>query len=170
MRMFYCFNWSWSWSWVKKSQLTKSFSWKDCSFCFSINLYVKFTLMKNKKWTGIVILFHQIFTFMNFTHLEFFKQCFLKLSVLYKTGKSEVRLETFKNESLISWSFFLINYREVFVDLTVIALHFYRTEFSGFSFTLFLKKFLFVTFEFEISQRTESSFIVSYSLHSFSIY
>ncbi len=104
---------------------------------------------------------------MYFTHLEFFEQCFLKLSVFDKTGKSKVGLETFQNEGFIGGSLFLIDDKKILVDLTVIALHFYRTEFSGFSFTLFEKKFFFVTFELKISQWTESSFVVSYSLHSF---
>lgn len=137
MWMFHGLNWCRSWSWVEKSQLPKAFSWKDCPFNFSVDLDTKFSLMENKERTGIVILFHQVLSLIHFTHLEPFQQCFLKLSVLNKTGKSEVRLETFENKSLICGCFLLIYYCKVFVDLTIITLHFDRTELSGLSLTLF---------------------------------
>ena len=133
----YSFNWCRSWSRIKQSQFTKSFAWKNRSLCLSVNFNIEFTLMKDKEWTGIVILLHQIFPFLYFTHLEFFEQCFLKLSVFDETGKSKVGLETFQNEGFIGGSLFLIDDRKILVDLTVITLHFYGTEFSGFSFTLF---------------------------------
>lgn len=95
MRMFYSFYWGWSWCWVEESQLTKSFSGENSSFCFAIDLYGEFTFMENKKWACIIILFHQILSFVDLTHLKFFKESLLKLSVFDKTWKCKMRFQTF---------------------------------------------------------------------------
>lgn len=122
--------------------------------------------MEDEERTGIVILFHKIFTFINFTHLELFKEGFLEGSILDETGESEVGFETFKDKGFVSGCFFLIYKSEVLVYLTVIALDFDWTELSCFSFTLLKEKFFFVSLEFKIPQGTESSLIISYALHS----
>lgn len=73
MWMFHGFNRCWSWSWIKKSQLSEALSWKDGSFDFTVDLDTKFSFMKNEERTGIVILFHQVLSLIDFTHLESFK-------------------------------------------------------------------------------------------------
>ena len=117
--------------------------------------------MKDKERTGVIILFHEVLSFVNFAQLEFFKEGVLKEFVFDEAGEGEVGFEGFEDEGFVSGGFFLFEKREVFVDLAVIALHFDGTELTGFSFAFFKHEFSFASFKPEIPERAEGSIGVS---------
>ena len=102
--------------------------------------------MEDKERASIIVLLHQVFSLNYFAHLESFQEGLLKHSIFDQTGEGEMGFETFKDKSFVSGGLFLINDCEIFINLVVIALHFDRAEFSGFSSSLLLQEFLFTSF------------------------
>ena len=79
--------------------------------------------------------------------------------------------KTLEDESFVCGGFLFIKKGEVLIDLAIITLHFDGAELPGFSPSLLLKELFLVGLKPQISEGTESSFVVSDTLmHSIFLY
>lgn len=75
--------------------------------------------MKDEEGTGIIVLFHEIFSFVDSAEFEGLEKAFLNIFILHERRKGEMTTEALQDEGFIDKTFLLIDDGEVFIDFLI---------------------------------------------------
>lgn len=115
-------NWSWSWFWIKQSKLAKPKSYLNLPYLLFVTLNNHLPFLQYKERACWIILFHEIFSWTNFTHLKFVNKLFMNCLILYQRRESKMLTQTFCNKLTILLGLFNLNRSEFFIYFFTVSL------------------------------------------------
>lgn len=77
--------------------------------------------MKDEEGAGVIVLFHEVLSFVDAAEFEFVEEGFLDVLIFHERRKGEMSAKAFEDEGFIDEAFFLFDEVEVLVDFVVVG-------------------------------------------------